>query len=48
MAKGDWPVAVAWEKTFTRDEAKTFHDIFASQNIVSLLRDTVTSLFGAS
>jgi hypothetical protein len=38
----DWPVAVEWKKTFSREDAKTFHDIFAKQNIVCLLRDTAT------
>ena len=38
----DWPVAIQWVKTFSRNDAKTFHDIFANQNIVCLLRDTAT------
>lgn len=38
----DWAVAVKWKKTFNREEAKSFHNIFANQNIVCLLRDTAT------
>lgn len=38
----EWAVAVKWEKCFARDEAKTFKNIFANQNIACKLRDPAT------
>jgi hypothetical protein len=38
----EWPVGIEWKITFNREDAKTFHKIFANQNIVCLLRDTAT------
>ena len=35
-------VGVKWEKTFSRQQAKTFPGIFANQNIVCKLRDPPT------
>ena len=41
----EWVVGVKWAKTFEREEAKRFPNIFANQNIVCRLRDTATLEF---
>jgi hypothetical protein len=38
----EWVVGVKWEKTFEREQAKKFPNIFANQNIVCRLRDPAT------
>lgn len=38
----EWPVAVKREKCFTRENAKTFKNIFANPNIVCKLRGPAT------
>ncbi|MEY2508680.1 MAG: hypothetical protein QOH01_3009 [Verrucomicrobiota bacterium] len=38
----EWAVRVNWQKTFSREEAKTFRGVFANQNVVCLLRDPDT------
>lgn len=41
----EWAVGVEWQKTFTRDNAKSFAGIFANQHIVCKLRDPGTVAF---
>jgi hypothetical protein len=41
-ACSEWVVGVKWAKTFDREEAKRFQDIFANPNIVCRLRDAPT------
>jgi hypothetical protein len=41
-ALAEWAVGVKWDKTFRREEAKTFKGIFANQNIVCSMRDSDT------
>jgi len=41
----EWVVGIKWFKTFHREQAKTFKNIFANQNIVCKLRDQQTIEF---
>jgi hypothetical protein len=41
-ARSEWVVGVRWTKTFDRDEAKRFRDIFTNPNIVCRLRHAAT------
>jgi len=38
----EWAVGVMWQKTYEREEARTFRGIFANQKIVCKLRDSRT------
>jgi hypothetical protein len=38
----EWAVVVKWDKAFPKDQAKTFRNVFANQNIVCKLLDTTT------
>jgi hypothetical protein len=44
-ALSEWVVGVNWQKTFSRQQAKTFPGIFANPNIVCRLRDVPTVNF---
>lgn len=45
LALSEWVVGVKWDKTFDREQARRFPGIFANQNIVCRLRNTITSDF---